>query len=151
MIAHLEVPDILPIMVKDHNKLENLLTKLEDASKKGYEDMIKVFHKFEWELEKHIFTEEKAIFTSYNPVDISEGYKMLPTLMKQHNIMLNNLNSWREDIKKKRMPSDIYGFREFLIKHRNFEEQEVYPRLDETLDESQKTFIIGRINEIVSK
>jgi len=35
------------------------------------------------------------------------------------------------------------------MKHREFEEKEVYPRLDQSLDETQKKQIIERINEIV--
>jgi len=35
------------------------------------------------------------------------------------------------------------------MKHREFEEKEVYPRLDQSLDETQKKQIIETINEIV--
>ena len=115
-VENMNENDITPRMVKDHCNLENLLTKLEETSRGEYSEMVKVFHKFEWELEKHIFTEEKAIFTSYHPSEISEGYKMLPNLTKQHNVILNNLNNWRDDIRNNRIPKDIYGFKEFMIK-----------------------------------
>ncbi len=143
--------DILPRMVEDHCKLEKLLIKLEEDSKKEYSEMVKTFHNFEWELEKHIFVEEKAIFKSYNPEDVSEGYKMLPTLTKQHNVILNNLNNWRDDIRNNRILKDIYSFKEFLIKHKNFEEKEVYPKLDEGLTEERKKHIIDRIEQIVER
>lgn len=143
--------DILPRMMKDHCKLEDLLIRLEKASKGEYEDMVKVFHKFEWELEKHIFTEEKAIFISYNPEEVSQGYKMLPTLTKQHNVILNNLNNWREDIKNRRILKDIYGFKEFMIKHKEYEEKEVYPKLDEGLSDEEKKHIVDKIDQIVTE
>ena len=110
---------ILELMVKDHRKIEELIDKLDEESKNDFESMEKAFTKFEWELEKHIFTEEKAIFTSYTPDDIIEGYKMLPELTKQHNYIVNRLNNWREDIRKKRMITDIYSFKIFLNKHKN--------------------------------
>ncbi len=142
---------ILELMVKDHRKIEDLINKLEEETKNDFESMEKAFIKFEWELEKHIFTEEKAIFTSYNPDDVFEGYKMLPELTKQHNYIVNRLNNWREDIRKKRVLTDIYSFREFLNRHKNFEEEKVYPNLDQSLPEKEKKHIVAKINEIVQK
>jgi hemerythrin-like domain-containing protein len=143
--------EILNLMVKDHCKIQNLLDDFEEKTKQDHKALVKSFHKFEWELEKHVFVEEKAIFTTYNPEDVTEGYKMLPELTKQHNIILNKLSNMRQDILKRRSIQDISGFKEFLTRHKNYEEQEVYPQLDEALDESQKKIIIDRINEIVSE
>ena len=140
---------ILKIMIRDHCKIENLINKLEEATKEDFELMAQAFNKFEWELEKHIFTEEKAIFTSYNPEDVIEGYKMLPELTKQHNYIVNTLNNWRDDIRKKRILSDISSFKEFINRHKNFEEEKVYPKLDEGLNEEQKRKIVSKINEIM--
>lgn len=136
-------------MVKDHCKLEKLLDELETNSEKDYSIITRSFNKFEWSLEKHIFVEEKAIFTSYNPKDVTEGYKMLPVLTQQHNVILNKLNNMRKNVRNKRPIRDIYEFKEFLIKHKNFEESEVYPHLDQTLNEKQKEIIINRINELI--
>lgn len=140
---------ILKMMIKDHCKIEELINNLEEKTKEDYESMVKAFNKFEWELEKHIFTEEKAIFTSYNPEDVAEGYKMLPELTKQHNYIINTLNNWREDVRKKRIITDVYSFKEFIINHKNFEEEKVYPQLDESLSESDKRNIIAKIGEII--
>ena len=84
---------ILSLMIRDHCKIENLINDLEIKSKQDFESMTKAFNKFEWDLEKHIFIEEKAIFTSYKPTDVIEGYKMLPELTKQHNYIINTLNN----------------------------------------------------------
>ena len=85
---------ILELMIKDHCKIEKLISNLEEKSNQEYSVFKKAFNKFEWKLEKHIFTEEKAIFTSYNPEDTIEGFKMLPELTKQHNFIVNKLNNW---------------------------------------------------------
>jgi len=140
--------NISSLMIDDHCRLEKFLDDLEENIDKEYPLMRESFNKFEWELEKHLFTEEKAIFTLYNPEDVTEGYKMLPELTKQHNILVNKLDNWRKDIRNQRKIDGFYEFKKFLIKHREFEEKEVYPRLDETLDETQKKQIINRINEI---
>ena len=142
---------ILSLMVKDHVKLIDLINKFEEKSREDFDSMLKAFYKFEWSLEKHIFIEEKAIFTSYNPEDVTEGYKMLPELTKQHNYIVNTLNNWRRAARNKKMisSSEIYSFKEFLTRHREFEEQKVYPRLDESLSDQEKQHIVAKINEMV--
>ena len=142
---------ILELMIKDHCKIEKLINELEKKSKEDFASMRKAFNNFEWELEKHIFTEEKAIFTSYNPKDVTEGYKMLPELTKQHNYIINTLNNWRDDVRKRRMLRDVYSFKEFIIRHKDFEEEKVYPQLDEALPEDEKRHIVAKINEIVQR
>jgi hemerythrin superfamily protein len=139
---------ILSRMVKDHCKIEKLLDKLKEDLDKEFEILEKSFKKYEWELEKHLFVEEKAIFTSYSPENVSEGYKMLPEIKIQHNFILNKLYNWRNDVKNKKIINDFYDFKKFLISHRKYEENEVYPKLDEELNDDQKKQIIDRINEI---
>ena len=141
--------DILPCMIKDHCKIEKLLADFQENIEKEYPLMKKSFTKFEWELEKHIFVEEKAIFTSYHPEDVSEGYKMLPELTIQHNFILNQLNNWRRDFQSKKNIDDLNKFKNFLINHREFEEKEIYPKLDQSLNETQKKHIIDRLDEII--
>ena len=143
--------DILPIMVEDHCKIEKLLDEFEENAKKDYPSMRESFYRFEWELEKHLFVEEKAIFTQYSPDNISEDYKMLPVVTEQHNFIINKLNNWRKDIRNKRSITDISELKEFLIKHREYEEKELYPRLDQTLDAKQKKHIINRVHQIAGK
>jgi len=143
--------NIFKIMVNNHFKIENLLTLLEEKNNEDSKSMNEAFNKFEWELEKHIFTEEKAIFTSYTPESTSEGYKMLPELTKQHNFILNKLNNLRRDLKNKRNLSDLYSFKLYLIRHKNFEEEKVYPMLDQSLNEKEKMAIKTKIDEIVQK
>jgi len=143
--------NILPFMVNDHCRLEKLLDDLEKNIDKEQTALRESFYRFEWELEKHLFTEEKAIFTFYNPEDVSEGYKMLPELIKQHNFLVNKLDNWRRTIRNNKKIDGFYEFKKFLINHREFEEKEVYPRLDQTLDDKQKKLIISRINELTYK
>ena len=139
------------MILRKQCKNKNLLDYFEKKTKQDHKSMGKSFHKFEWDLEKHLFVEEKAIFTTYNPEDVTEIYKMLPELTKQHNVFLNKHSNMRQDVLKRRPIQDISSFIDFLTRHKDYEEREVYPKLDEALDESQKKFIIDRINEIVSK
>ena len=111
--------------------------------------LLKVFDTFEWALEKHIFTEEKAIFTSYSPKNITEGYKMVPELVQQHNDLLNRVRLMRKELMWNR-PVQFHEFKELINAHRAYEEQSLYPKLDQELSDSQKQEIITKIREIVS-
>jgi hemerythrin superfamily protein len=140
--------DILPRMIDDHNIIEKLMDDFEKDIDKDYELLKKSFTKFEWKLEKHIFTEEKVIFTNYNPEDVTEGYRMLPELTKQHNYILNQLSNWRKELVNKKKIEGFYTFKKILVNHKIFEENEVYPKLDQSLTESDKKLIIDRLKEI---
>ena len=140
--------DILSRMIDDHSIIEKLMDDFEKDIDKDYELLKKSFTKFEWKLEKHIFTEEKVIFTNYNPEDVTEGYRMLPELTKQHNYILNQLSNWRKELVNKKKIEGFYTFKKVLVNHKIFEENELYPKLDQSLTESDKKLIIDRLNEI---
>jgi len=138
---------ILDPMVKDHGKIIILLNDVEKNIGGDVLSLMNAFDSFEWALEKHIFIEEKAIYTSYNPVNISEGYKMVPELVQEHNELLNRLRVMRFDLLKKHR-CDFEGFKCSLLDHKTFEEEQLYPRLDEELTYEQKLVIVSRIKEI---
>ena len=139
---------ILALMIRDHSKIESLINKFEKSIDLDEESMSNAFEKMQWTIEKHLFVEEKAIFVKYNPDDILEGYKMMPTLTTQHNEILNRLKNMRDDIIKGIIPENILGFKTLLNIHKNFEERDVYPKLDEALKIEDKKQIIEKLNEI---
>ena len=139
---------IVEMMTADHKKILKLLNDVEKSINIELVSLMKVFDTFEWELEKHIFTEEKAIFSSYNPKNIVEGYKMVPELIQQHNEILNKIRIMRKDLMWKK-PVQFHEFKEFIVAHKNFEEASLYPKLDQELTVAQKDEIIKKIREIV--
>ena len=139
---------ILDLMIKDHGKIVKLLLDVEKSIGMELISTMKVFDTFEWELEKHIFIEEKAIFTSYKPTNIVEGYKMVPELIQQHNDILNRLRVMRKNLMWQR-PIDYNEFKELIMAHKTFEEASLYPKLDQELDVSQKEEIMKKIREII--
>jgi hemerythrin-like domain-containing protein len=140
---------IIELMIKDHGKIVKLLQDVEKSTGLNLVLKMKVFDIFEWELEKHIFIEEKAIFSSYNPTNIVEGYKMVPELIQQHNEILNKLRIMRKNLLWQRS-IDYDEFKELIMAHKTFEEVSLYPKLDQELDASQKEEIIKKIHEIIS-
>jgi hypothetical protein len=139
---------ILDEMIKDHGKIVKLLVDVEKSIGMELVSTMKVFDTFEWELEKHIFIEEKAIFSSYSPTNVTSGYKMVPELIAQHNDILNRMRVMRKDLMWQR-PVKYEEFKELIMAHKTFEEASLYPKLDSELDTKQKEEIIRRIHEIV--
>ncbi len=145
----MKTTSILELMTADHTKILKLLQDVEKSIGIELVSLMKVFETFEWELEKHIFTEEKAIFSSYNPKNISEGYKMVPELVQQHNEILNRVLVMRKELMWNR-PVKYQEFKELIMAHKTFEEISLYPKLDQELTVAQKEEIINKIREIVS-
>jgi len=135
---------IIGLMLADHEKIVDYLNKVEES---GHPD-IEAFLKFEWHLKKHIFIEEKAIFISYQPSDDSEEEKIFNKLSKEHTVIIDLLDK----ISKESLPRGNINFnklKKLLAVHKKFEENEVYPRLEEKLNEKNKQEIIEKITEII--
>jgi iron-sulfur cluster repair protein YtfE (RIC family) len=145
----MKTTSILELMTADHTRILKLLHDVEKSMGIELVSLMKVFDTFEWALEKHIFTEEKAIFSSYSPKNISEGYKMVPELIQQHNEILNRVRVMRKDLMWNR-PAQYDEFKELIMAHKTFEEVSLYPKLDQELTVAQKDEIIKKIREIVS-
>ena len=140
---------ILEIMLRDHALIEVLLVVFKDNLGKDIKSVEESFDKFRWELEKHIFVEEKVIFKLCDSPE-SEMCEIVKGLTKDHNTMLEMLNEVQNDLVTKN-ETDISKFQELLTNHRKIEEKTLYPKLDQILDKEQKKIIIARINEIPLK
>jgi hemerythrin superfamily protein len=139
---------ILDLMVQDHNRLMEYLKDVEKNLGRDFGFLSNSFNVFQWNLEKHFFVEERAIFTSYNPDRVDEGYEVFLDLSKQHTEILKKIESLRKKLQR-REPFDLNEIKNLLIKHKTFEEKNVYPVLDQEIDEGEKRFIIERINDII--
>ena len=127
------------LMLKDHGKINSLLIEFErNPSKKSYNE-------FKWNLEKHLFIEEKVIFEIYSNSSNSE-IEELDTLIKEHKDMLWLLGEI-EDLKEN--SSRISILKKILPAHSEFEDEIFYPRLDNELPEETKKLIIERCCEII--
>ena len=66
---------------------------------------------------------------------------VIPDLLEAHDAILKKLALF-----EKKLPSiETVYFTEFetlLMRHKNFEEDELYPKLDQALDEASKKYII---------
>jgi hemerythrin-like domain-containing protein len=137
-----EKKTIPEIMKRHHYQLEGLLNRFKRTRNEA-DAYPKVFNKFKWELEKHFFTEEKAIFT-FIYIEDAESNNMKEELLKEHNKILSKLNEVENQIKANDQV-DFEGFFELLTKHRDYEDEVFYPLLEQNLDNKKKKEIIDRI------
>ena len=141
--------EISNLMVEHHALIEALLVVFKDSLGKDIKYTENSFDEFMWEFEKHIFIEEKAIFKFCASLE-SEICKITQNLVKEHDKMLEMLNEVKNDLVTKNQ-ADISKFQELLVSHREIEEKDLYPDLDQMLDKAQKEMIVARINEIPFK
>jgi len=149
---------ILDLMVKDHNRLMAYLKDVENNLGRDFVSLSKSFNTFQWNLEKHFFAEERAIFAASNPNEsdieynyfsglMDQQYNYFSDLMGQHTEILKKIKSLRKKLQK-REPFDLNELKKLLVKHKTFEEKSIYPVIDQEIDESEKRFIIDRIKDI---
>jgi iron-sulfur cluster repair protein YtfE (RIC family) len=138
---------ILDLMLKDHNRLMDYLKDVENNLDRGFGFLSNSFNTFQWNLEKHFFVEERAIFISYNPDEPDKEYDYFSVLMDQHTEILETIESLRKKLQK-REPFDLYELKKLLVKHKTFEEKSIYPVLDQEIDDCTKRVIIDRIKDI---
>ena len=139
--------EILDLMVLDHNRLMQYLKDVENNIGHDFGFLSNSFNTFQWSLEKHFFVEEKAIFISYNPDEPNNKYNYFSDLMDQHTEILALIGLLRKKLQK-REPFDLNELKKLLVKHKAFEEKNVYPVLDQEIDDCTKRAIIDRIKEI---
>ena len=138
---------ITEVMERDHDIIEKLLNDLGRCIDLDNQTLKKAFEMFNWELEKHLFTEEKVIFTIYEPEDYVEGYKMVPQLIKEHDEIYKQLKEMRKIIKSNK-ECNFQELKDLITKHKDFEDEHVYPKFDQELDKPTKDMIIKRVMDV---
>ena len=138
---------ILDLMIQDHKRIMEYLKDVENNLGRDFGFLSNSFNTFQWNLEKHFFVEEKAIFIFYYPNEPDKEFNYFLDLMDQHTEILENIEKLRKKLQG-REPFDLYKLKKLLVKHKTFEEKNIYPFLDRELDGHVKRVIIDRIKEI---
>jgi iron-sulfur cluster repair protein YtfE (RIC family) len=138
---------ILDLMVKDHNRIMEYLKDVENNFSRDFGFLSDSFNTFQWNMEKHFFVEERAIFIFYKRGESDIKYNFFSDLMDQHTEILEKIESLRKKLQN-REPFDLDDLKKMLVKHKTFEEKSIYPIIDQEIDEEEKGFIIDRIKEI---
>jgi hypothetical protein len=144
-----DIQKISVYMIKDHQRILSLLHAFEMTFEKNPGDRLESLEKFEWHLQKHIFVEEKAVFSILNyKIELDEEYGLLLELSNQHLELLNEVSKIKKELLREER-TDTNRLRELKMKHLKFEEHMAYPKLDELLDESEREKILNNIKDIL--
>lgn len=140
---------ILNLMVNQHGLIEALFFVFKDEVSSKSERVKKAFSDLSWELKKHFFVEEEAIFNflAWKSAEISE---VVSKLKADHILILGKIDYIEKNIDKI-STDDVQNLYEVIKAHREIEEKEAYPLIDQTLSDTQKEKIFKRVNEIPIK
>jgi hemerythrin superfamily protein len=137
---------ILNLMISHHALIDALFSLFREEIREKSPRARASLAELEWEMKKHWFAEENAIF-DFLPLKNIEIWKTINHLKDEHLTMLNGLKKFSESLLEI-TGDEIENFYKLLEDHRTTEEKDLYPRLDKELREEQKAQIITRINEI---
>jgi iron-sulfur cluster repair protein YtfE (RIC family) len=139
--------NVSSIMSAEHYRINHILEKFEREFEEDPELAKQTFNVFKWNLEKHIFVEEKAIFDVYETI-VGEEVSDVFDLMEEHGVLIDLVNSIEENLYEDN-EFNLSELKEELNKHHVHEDSKFYPDLDNNLDEDQKIRLIERIKEII--
>ena len=141
--------NISNLMVSHHALLDALFSLFMDEVKDKSPTAGKSLVELTWEMKKHFFTEENAIF-DFLPIENVEMWKTMNQLKDEHLAMLDELKEFSQKMPDVPM-NEIERFYDLLTHHREIEELDLYPKLDKELSGAQKEKIILMISQIPIK
>lgn len=140
------VEDISGLMLKDHRKIDNLLSDFGRELPNDFEEAKIRFSEFVWALQKHFFLEEKAIFVIGERL-VGEEVVNVFELMKEHGDILELVKNIEVGLGTG-VNVDISSLRTLILKHSSFEDKHFYPELDDSLDPETKEQIKIKIKQL---
>ncbi|MEF8846846.1 MAG: hemerythrin domain-containing protein [Candidatus Paceibacterota bacterium] len=139
--------------MEDHHKIiDALFEGFENEVGGEREKVVEVFERFKWELQKHIFLEEKAIFSFCQKCYIGEDKvtDIAADMVKTHDEILEKLNDLENELILED-DFDVSELKDLLLKHEKEEDSKLYPVLDERLDSLHKKIVIKKVKEFPIK
>jgi len=139
--------------MKSHHKIiDALFERFEGNVNAESEKAVEDFENFKWELQKHIFLEEKAIFSFCQECYIGEDKVtgIAADMAKMHDEILEKLNDLENQLILEKN-FNISELKELLLEHEEEEDNKLYPILDERLDSLYKKIVIKKIEEFPIK
>ena len=136
---------ISSMMLHDHGKIVKLLNECKQAMKEDTnEGILKSFDKFAWELERHIFVEERVIFRQ--EISLSkDSHELIQAILEDHQMLSDMLKEIEKSLREKDYNLNIPKIERFLSDHKDREDRDLYPRLDDELNPELKKFMVEQL------
>jgi hemerythrin-like domain-containing protein len=139
---------VLNLMLAHHAFIESLFLIFKDNLAGNSESAPLALADFKNQLKKHFISEEKAVFGFCKDKSDNELCRIVEILMKQHEMMLDMVNDIEIALSVKK-ETDSETLEKMLRVHRDIEEKELYPEIDERFSGPEKKRMIEEINKIV--
>lgn len=135
---------LLNAMVHEHEVIEILLDNLKKIREVNSPEAREAFQIFVWNIEKHIFLEEKILYSIYSVWNGNiEG---MFEILEEHGEIMALINKMKKSYPDE---SNLLRLKEILRDHFALEETILYPSLEKALNGEQKEFLIQRSHEII--
>jgi iron-sulfur cluster repair protein YtfE (RIC family) len=134
------------LMIAHHHLLEALLKILQENLEKNTKEVMRTLDKFQWEFQKHLFSEEAVLFKISKEGNFSVK-ELVEELEDDHTEMLGILRGLKESLIKDEK-INLSELQEIIEEHAQREERELYPILEEKLSKEEKEMVISQIEEI---
>ncbi len=135
------------LMLEEHKRIINIIREFESIADNDLVLAKEKFSRFKWNLEKHFFVEEKAIFSILDKIKDKEVSDIFD-LMYEHGSIIELINNIEVGLNRGMMPN-LSGLRIILVRHVDFENEVFYPQLNQLLSPEKKQEIIERIKEVI--
>ena len=133
-------------MKKNHEDLEADLNSLINNKEMEEGDFYSSFDNYLKKIRNHFVTEEQAIFSFYH-IEDKEDSNVVFELMDQHVEILQVLEKIEKKIDKW-SDIDFSGLKKILTAHVAIENNVLYKDLDKNLSESEREFVLSKIEEM---
>ena len=134
-------------MLEDHKDLDLMLKQVLDGFGLSTIEIKNRFKEFKDKIEKHLQTEEQAIFSFSNLGDM-ETMQVVRELLVEHGTIRSRLDELSLSIMKGEKPEDFEDFVALLNRHQSIEGDVLYPKLDRDLRAQEKRLILKKINSL---
>jgi len=136
--------EIFKIMIKEHEIIESLLNNFKRLQEKDSAEAKRIFQTFVWNIEKHMFLEEKILYNVYSVWNGNiEG---MFEILEQHGEIIALIKKIKNNYSDE---NNLSALKELLRNHFVLEETVLYPNLEKVLNGEQKEFLIERTQEII--
>ncbi len=136
--------EIFKIMIKEHEIIESLLNNFKRLQEKDSAEAKRIFQTFVWNIEKHMFLEEKILYNVYSVWNGNiEG---MFEILEQHGEIIALIKKIKNNYSDE---NNLSALKELLRDHFVLEETVLYPNLEKVLNGEQKEFLIERTQEII--
>lgn len=130
------------LFVEDHRRILFLLQNFKENKDRNIKKSIEVFNQLRQALQKH-FREEDIL---YSKCKYSTGtiLPILNTIRTEHHMIYSKLNEIQNALNTDQK-IDLSGFYDLLEKHRDTEEEFLYPEFDNILSDRDKEDVYWKI------